>query len=208
MKKLLICIGVTAMCASVKAQDDSASMRPNYNISNNASGNSNYKKSIWSIAINPSLPIGHFKTLSSFGIGGYLGWEYKTSKNFGITLNAGYISYKGKTKDTIKYSNFNYVPLLAGAKFYTGGGGFYIHAEMGAGFGSSGLGTSFWYGAGLGDKISNAIDMELKYVGWHQHIVNTTYSSGGAGAGGGGAGGGGGYGGHYSTIDLRIAFTF
>ena len=205
MKKLLFCITIAAISGSASAQDDSASMKGKYETNNKVSGSSGYKKSNWNIAVNPSLPIGHFKTLSSFGIGGYLGWEYKTSKNFGITLNAGYIDYSGKTTNGIKYPNFKYVPILGGAKYYISGG-FYVHGEAGAGFGSSGLGTSFWYGAGLGDKMAKAIDMELKYVGWHQNLVNTTYTSGTTGGTGGG--GGGGYGGHYSTIDLRIAFIF
>jgi hypothetical protein len=129
----------------------------------------------------------------------------------GITLNAGYIDYFGKNTNGIKYADFNYIPLLAGLKFYFGGGSFYLHPEVGAGFGTSGLGTSFWYGAGLGDRLSKTIDLELKYVGWHQNLVNNgsggTYGSSGGSGGNGGGGGGGGYGGHYSTIDLKLGFT-
>jgi hypothetical protein len=212
MKKLLITIAIIAISISLEAQTDSTSVNTQYSSDNTLPGSSTYKKSSWSIAINPSWPITHFKTYSNFGFGGYLGFEGRTSKNFGLTLNLGYIGYKGKTVDTIKYSNFNYIPLLAGAKLYMSKN-FYLHGEAGAGFGTSGLGTSFWYGAGLGDKLGKSIDMELKYVGWHQNLVNSnTYNaSGGATggpAGGSGGSGGGGYGGHYSTIDLRIAFVF
>lgn len=204
MKNLLFCIAIAAISVPAKAQTDSTSMSTQYNTDNKTPGTSAYKKSSWNIAINPSVPIGHFNSYSSFGLGAYLGVECRTSRNLGLTLNAGYIDYFGKTAGTIEYSDFKYIPVLAGAKFYLGDGGFYIHPEAGAGFGTSGLGTSFWYGAGLGDKMGKAIDMELKYVGWHQNLVNTTY---GGGSGGSGGGGGGGYGGHYSTIDLKIAFT-
>jgi hypothetical protein len=207
MKKLLITIAIVAISVSLKAQTDSTSANTQYNGYNSIPGSSGYKKTSWSIAVNPSWPITHFKTYSRFGIGGYLGMESRTSKNFALTLNLGYINYKGRTTDTISYSNFKYIPLLAGAKFYMGNS-FYLHGEAGPGFGTSGLGTNLWYGAGLGDKISKVIDVELKYVGWHQKLVNSTSSSTYGTTGGNGAGGGGGYGGHYSTIDLRIAFTF
>jgi hypothetical protein len=75
------------------------------------------------------------------------------------------------------------------------------------------LGTSFWYGAGLGINFSKRIDAELRYAGWKQQEIFATNGNGGiyggSGNGGnGGDGGGGGYGGHYSTIGLRLAVNF
>jgi hypothetical protein len=208
MKKVLFCLAIAAISYSASAQIDSTSPTNQYQ-SDKSYGSDYGKTSFWTIAINPSMPIGNFNTYSSFGLGGYLGWEYKTSRSLGITLNAGYIDYFGKNTNGIKYADFNYIPLLAGLKFYFGGGSFYLHPEVGAGFGTSGLGTSFWYGAGLGDRLSKTIDLELKYVGWHQNLVNNgsggTYGS--SGGSGGNGGGGGGYGGHYSTIDLKLGFT-
>ncbi len=213
MKKVLVYIAIAVISYSASAQNDSTSQEVPYQ-SNKSNGSDYGKTRFWTIAINPSMPIGHFNTYSGFGLGGYLGWEYKTSRSFGITLNAGYIDYFGKNTNGIKYSDFSYIPLLVGAKFYFGRGSFYFHPEAGAGFGSSGLGTSFWYGAGFADKLSKTIDLELKYVGWHQNLINNsssrgTYgSTGGSGGNGGGGGtGGGGYGGHYSTIDLKLGFT-
>lgn len=208
MKKVLFFLAIAAISYSASAQIDSTSPTNQYQ-SDKSYGSDYGKTSFWTIAINPSMPIGNFNTYSSFGLGGYLGWEYKTSRSLGITLNAGYIDYFGKNTNGIKYADFNYIPLLAGLKFYFGGGSFYLHPEAGAGFGTSGLGTSFWYGAGLGDRLSKTIDLELKYVGWHQNLINNTTSGGGYNSGGsGGSGGtGGGYGGHYSTIDLKLGFT-
>src|SRR5689334_5710497 len=69
------------------------------------------KTFIWSIGVEPSTPIGHFHDLAKFGFGASLQGELKAGRNVGITLNAGYIAYSGKTVDTIKYPNFKYWPV-------------------------------------------------------------------------------------------------
>jgi hypothetical protein len=161
------------------------------------------KNFIWSIGLNPSIPLGHFGDLSSFGFGGNFQGEYKPGKA-GITLNFGYIDYFGKTTNGISYSDFKYWPLMGGLKYYLGKS--YLHGQLGAGFGSNGLGTSFWYGAGYGINFSKAIDVELQYMGWKQHLVHDTTGTGGYTGGTGGTGGG--YGGHYPTIGLRLAYNF
>jgi len=170
------------------------------------SGNSSTagNKFKWSIGAEPSVPVGHFHDLSSFGIGGSFQGEYMAGK-VGLTLNAGYVDYFGKTVDTISYSDFKYWPVMGGAKLYMKGKT-YIHGQLGAGFGEKGLGTSFWYGAGIGWDIARAWDLEVKYTGWKQNTVNTENNGYGGGTGGGG--GGGGYGGHYSTIGARLAYAF
>jgi hypothetical protein len=162
------------------------------------------KHFIWSIGINPSIPLGHFSDLSGFGFGGNFQGEYKPGKA-GITLNFGYIDYFGKTTNGISYSDFKYWPLMGGLKYYLGKS--YLHGQLGAGFGSNGLGTSFWYGAGYGINFGKAIDAELQYMGWKQHLVYDTTGTGGY-TGGTGGGTGGGYGGHYPTIGLRLAYNF
>src|SRR5262245_2289365 len=106
------------------------------------------KTLIWSIGIEPSIPIGHFHDLAKFGFGGSLKGEIKAARNVVITVNAGYIAYSGKTVDTISYPNFKYWPVMGGLKLYMGKA--YLHGQAGAGFGEEHLGTSFWYGAGLG----------------------------------------------------------
>jgi hypothetical protein len=166
------------------------------------------KNFIWSIGVNPSIPLGHFSTYSGFGIGGDVQGEYKPGRA-GITLNFGYIDYFGKTASGKTYSDFKYWPLLGGLKYYLGQS--YLHLQLGAGFGSNGLGTSFWYGAGYGLNLGKAMDVELQYMGWKQNLVqDSTSSTGtyGGGTGGTGGGTGGGYGGHYPTIGLRLAYNF
>lgn len=205
MKNLLLIMAISIVAISTNAQDttmvnmQSAGYRY-------ASGNKTF---IGSIGIEPSIPFGHFNRYSSFGFGGSLQGELKPAK-VGITLSLGYLDYFGKSVDTVKYADFKYWPVLAGLKFYLSKN-IYVHPQAGAGFGSKGLGTSFWYGAGIGFNLSKAIDAELKYTGWKQNTISATSTNGGTYGGGttGGSGGnGGGYGGHYSTIGLRLAYDF
>ena len=169
-----------------------------------SSGGDNFKLGV---AVEPSLPVGHFHDLAGFGFGGALQGEYMPKK-VGVTFSVGYLTYSGKTVDTISYGNFKYWPIMGGLKLRTGEKAF-LHGQLGAGIGEKGLGTSFWYGAGVGMDISRAFGLELKYTGWKQNLVNKGSSSGyGGGTGGGGGGGGGGYGGHYSTIGLNVAYNF
>src|SRR5262249_19390532 len=128
------------------------------------------KSFIWSIGVEPSVPVGHFHDYAKFGFGASLQGELRTSKSIGLTVNAGYIAYGGKTADRIKYGSFKYWPIMGGLKFYMGKA--YFHPQAGAGFGSSGLGTSFWYGAGLGMNFTKRIDAEFRYTGWKQEEVN------------------------------------
>jgi len=166
------------------------------------------KSFIWSIGLEPSMPVGHFHDLAKFGFGGSLQGEFKASRNVGITLNAGYIAYSGKTVDTVSYPNFKYWPVMGGLKVYMGKA--YLHGQAGPGFGEQGLGTSFWYGAGIGVNFTKKIDAEFRYAGWKQNHVNSTGegSSSGVYGGTGGSGGAPGYGGHYSTLGVRLAVNF
>lgn len=165
----------------------------------------NSKQFIWSIGINPSIPLGQFNSYSSFGVGANFQGEYKPGRA-GLTLNIGYIDYFGKTTNGISYSDFKYWPLMGGLKYYLGSS--YLHGQLGAGFGSNGLGTSFWYGAGYGFNLGKAMDLELQYMGWHQSIINSSSTGSGTYGTGSTGTGGGGYGGHYPTIGLRLAYNF
>ena len=173
------------------------------------------KTFIWSIGVEPSIPIGHFHDFAKFGFGGSLQGEIKASRNVGVTVNAGYIVYSGKTVDTISYPDFKYWPVMGGLKLYMGKA--YLHGQAGAGFGEEGLGTSFWYGGGIGINFTKRIDAELRYMGWKQNEVSSSEGGGIYTGGNGGNGGHGGtgtpptppvYGGHYSTLGLRVAVNF
>ncbi|HEV8285050.1 MAG TPA: hypothetical protein VGQ09_12120 [Chitinophagaceae bacterium] len=215
---LIATIAIATFLIAANAQDTSMIVNDAYTTSKTKNntygdhGNVTLDKSfIWSIGIEPSIPVGHFHDYAGFGFGASLQGEIKPGKNVGITINAGYIAYPGKTVDSFDYSNFKYWPVMGGLKIYMGKA--YLHGQAGAGFGTEGLGTSFWYGAGLGINFSKRIDAELRYAGWKQQEIFATNGNGGiyggSGNGGnGGDGGGGGYGGHYSTIGLRLAVNF
>lgn len=201
MKKLVYLIALAAFSAA-DAQDTSHTTQP----SKGYAGNSPF---IWSIGVEPSFTAGNFHDYSNFGLGGSLQGEYKPGNRIGITVNAGFIDYFGKTVNDVKYPDFKYIPVMAGVKLYLGDL-FYIHGQAGPGFGTNGLGTSFWYGGGPGVSIGRAIDVELKYTGWKQNEV--TMATGGGYNGGTPApppsSPGPYYGGHYSVIGLRLAYIF
>jgi len=205
MKKLIFVIAIAALSISVKAQDSSAVQIEKHSYRNSPDN----RTFIWSVGVEPSLPVVHFNDYSGFGLGGSLQGEYKPGKRVGLTINAGYIDYFGKTVDTINYANFKYWPVMGGLKLYMSGKS-YLHGQAGAGFGEKGLGTSFWYGAGIGCSLGKAVDAELRYMGWKQNEVTSNHGTTGGygGTGSGGTTGGYGYGGHYSTIGLRLAVTF
>jgi len=208
MKKVSLLILVTSVLTSAHAQDSSVTARDSYTVKTKNQAYNDVtldKPFIWSIGLEPSIPVGHFHDYSGFGFGASLQGEIKAGKSAGITINAGYIAYSGKTVDTISYSSFKYWPVMGGLKIYMGKT--YLHGQAGAGFGTNNLGTSFWYGGGVGINFTKRIDAELRYAGWKQSEVGVSNGSTG-GVYGGGTGGGGGYGGHYSTIGIRLAVNF
>jgi hypothetical protein len=210
MKKLFLLLSVATFSLTVNAQDTLANINRTYARANHATD----KTFMWSLGIQPSIPIGNFHEYSGFGFGGSLQGEYKPGR-IGITLNAGYIDYFGKSADSFNYPDFKYIPVLAGVKYYMSPNSF-LHAQAGPGFGTNDLGTSFWYGAGIGFNLGKSADIELKYTGWHQNEIEaSSYSDEGNDDGGdtpspapAPAPGGNPYGGHYSTIDLRLAVKF
>ena len=208
MKKIILVIVAVLSIAATNAQDSLSTSNTYTDKDKNYVNHENPtldKTFIWSIGIEPSMPVGHFHDLANFGFGASLQGEIKAGRNVGITINGGYIAYSGKTVDTINYPNFKYWPVMGGLKLYMGKA--YLHGQAGAGFGEEGLGTSFWYGAGLGINFTKRIDAEFRYAGWKQSEVS---SSEGGGIYNGGNGGTGTpvYGGHYSTLGLRLAVNF
>jgi hypothetical protein len=174
MKKLLFVVAVIAISTGAFAQDKKKS--------------SSESKFTGSIGVDAALPIGTFGDIYSFGIGGTLEGEYMAASSVGITLNAGYIDFIGKTVtiggQSFKYASAGLVPVMAGIKYHITGGP-YIHAQAGAGFGTqTGAGTSFAYAGGLGYDFVKTVGAEVKYQ---------AYSNNGASSG---------------TVALRVYYTF
>lgn len=216
MKKIIFVFVVAVFSVVAAKAQDSLNASNNYTDKNineiNKENPTLDKTLIWSIGVEPSVPVGHFHDFAHVGFGGSLQGEIKASRNVGITLNGGYVAYSGKTVDTISYPNFKYWPVMGGLKVYMGKA--YLHGQAGAGFGTEGLGTSFWYGGGIGINFTKRVDAEFKYTGWKQNEVSSSNEGGNGGIyGNGGNGGNGGtgapvYGGHYSTLGLRLAVNF
>jgi hypothetical protein len=213
MKKILLLIAFAVFFMNVNAQDTTATattVNPTPTMAEDHHKADRYesgKRFFLSLGILPNAPVGNFHNLAKFGWGGNLQGEFKPG-HVGLTINAGYQKYAGKTVDTISYPDFGYIPVLGGLKVYMGDKA-YIHGQAGPGFGTDGLGTSFWYGAGLGFNLRK-VDIEFGYMGWKQkeqlNVSNGGVYGQGSGGNNGGGTNGGGYGGHYSTLGLRLAY--
>ena len=175
MKKLLLVTIVALSVVTVNAQKHVAASSP----------------IIFSIGVEPSLPIGAFHDIGySFGIGGSLQGEYKAADDFGITLNAGYMNYSAKDYTingvTFNGGSFGIVPVMAGFKYYFSPK-VYGHGQLGVSIGtSSGASSNFTYSPGIGFYVSDNIDLLLKFTG----------ISGGSG------------GGSLNSIGARLAYNF
>ncbi len=175
MKKLFLVLAIAAIATSAIAQEDTRD-----------------KPFLFSIGLEGALPVGDFGDAYSFGIGGTVQGEYKAAEDLGITLNAGYITYSGKDITVsgvgiFKVPSFGLIPVLAGVKYYFGGGA-YAHGQLGAGFGTDeGDGVNFMYSPGLGYLFAPGFDAELKYTGLSSSGEDT---------------------GSANSIGLRLAYNF
>lgn len=136
-----------------------------------------------------ALPIGDFGEFYSVGLGFSAQADYYVSDKVSLNLNAGYITYQGKTIDlgilgSIKSPSFNVIPVMAGAR-YSITEKFYGSAQLGLSFWSNDgfNGSDFTFAPGIGYKFSK-IDVQLKY--------NSIGTEGGSS----------------DNLGLRVAYTF
>jgi hypothetical protein len=131
------------------------------------------------------LPVGSFSNTHSIGFGVTAQADYPLSSKTDLTLNTGYMTFSGKTAvGNLKYSSFNYVPLLAGVKYWFSSN-VYGSGQLGLSFGTgSGSGSNFTFAPGIGFKFNNQWDALLKY---------TTISASGGSLG---------------NLGLRVGYTF
>ena len=155
MKKVLLsAIFLTQFILSSKAQKETVSSD---------------KDLKFSIGVIGALPTGDLKTTSKFGIGGSIQGEYKAAPDFGLTLSLDYISFSGKSfsdgTNSVSGPTLSLIPILAGGRYYFGGGA-YASAQVGvtiakfSGFPSS---SAFTYAPGIGYYLSPNFDLLLKY---------------------------------------------
>lgn len=165
MKKLLFAVVLAAASFAVQAQDATRPLR-------------------FSLGLEAALPVGDFADVSSFGIGGSVQADYTVAEKLALTLNAGYISFSGKTINGFKLDATGFIPVLAGFK-YALTEQLYGSAQLGLTFSDEdGGGSVFTYAPGLGYKFSDNVDALLKYTGYSRNNSSI------------------------STVGLRIAYTF
>ncbi len=138
----------------------------------------------FSIGLEAALPTGNFGDVSSFGIGGSAQADYSVAEKLALTLNAGYISFSGKTINGEKLKASGFVPVMAGFK-YNLTEQLYGSAQLGATFiTEKDSETLFTYAPGLGYQFSPNFDVLLKYTGFSAKDVEL------------------------SAVGLRLAYTF
>ncbi|HPH83865.1 MAG TPA: hypothetical protein PLC48_00345 [Ferruginibacter sp.] len=164
MKKVFFIVALTAASFAGFAQSEKEASKP----------------LSFSVGVEAALPIGDFGDAYKFGIGGSVQADYKVAPELAITLNAGYISFSGKSvtttyvipttppqtiSQTFKNATIGYVPVLAGVKYWFSD--LYASGQLGLTFatGNGASGSTFTYAPGIGYKFA-PIDVLVKYVGY------------------------------------------
>jgi hypothetical protein len=133
----------------------------------------------FSIGLEAGLPIGDFKQVSSFVIGGSLKYDHLLSDGMFLTGSVGFSSAKGKTQTytsggvtvTASTGNTTVVPVKAGIKYFLAES-FYAEGQVGAAFFTqSGGGTAFAYAPGIGYNLGGGIDLGVRYEAWSKNGV-------------------------------------
>jgi hypothetical protein len=129
-------------------------------------------KPVFSAGATLGLPSGDETGFTSFIWGLDVQGEFPVASSFGLTLDAGYVSFNGKNN----YDNVGFVPVLAGGKYYFSDQ-FFGTLQAGLSFATgSGSGSAFTWAPAVGIKLSNNIDIALKYQsatnnGWNSAFI-------------------------------------
>jgi hypothetical protein len=113
---------------------------------------------------------GLLKTAYSIGLGATAQLEYAVDDNLSITANSGIIQYVGR-KTTIagvaaKIRNSATFPILIGGK-YNLSDNLYGTLQLGTSiFSGAGQSSRFTYAPGLGFRINDKVDAQVKYTGY------------------------------------------
>ncbi len=130
-----------------------------------------------SIGAEVGIPLGDLKTTYSVGIGGSVKAAIPVFEGGAFTINAGYMTFSGKSFQTLtgfdanlnpiygsaKLQSLGMIPIKAGLRFSISEG-FYGEPQLGytlySGSGSSG---AFTYAANLGYVINKMVDISARY---------------------------------------------
>ncbi len=177
MKKVLLSVAIIAVAFGANAQKKESDESPLK----------------FSVGVEAAAPLGDFGKAYSFGIGGTAQADYSVAPEFALTINAGYISYTGKSQTipgfgTFKVPSQAVIPILAGGK-YNFTPQFYGSAQIGVGIFTAGSGggksvSALAYAPGIGYKFTENLDALVKYTGYSKNSVTN------------------------SAIAIRVAYTF
>jgi hypothetical protein len=126
----------------------------------------------FSIGVEAGVPLGDYKDVTNFVIGGSLKYDHPIAEGTFVTLSAGYSKFL--SNDDAKADGFKFygIPVKAGLKHFFAEG-FYGEAQVGAaftktsveGFGSTSK-TAFAYAPGIGYAFGGGVDLGVRYEGW------------------------------------------
>lgn len=116
------------------------------------------------------LPSGNFSGISSVGLGGSVKVDFNIAEKWGLSLNAGVVSFLGKNNFSVKIPTKTYLPFKGGLK-YIMRKGFYIEGQLGASVPTeTGDYTMFVLSPGVGNYFRNTngsiIDFGIRYENW------------------------------------------
>jgi hypothetical protein len=113
------------------------------------------------IGVTGGLPMGDFKTIESLAYGVDLMGEISMSSSLALTVSAGYVDFAKKSG--FSAWKLGGIPVLGGVKINLSDK-LYGSAQAGLTFGTaSGAGSSFTYAPGIGYKLSDKLDLLVKY---------------------------------------------
>lgn len=116
------------------------------------------------------LPSGNFSGMSSVGLGGSLKADFNIAEKWGLSANAGVISFLGKNNFLVKTPTNAYLPFKGGLK-YIMRKGFYIEGQLGASIPTETNDyTMFVWSPGVGTSFKNTngsiMDFGIRYENW------------------------------------------
>ncbi|MFZ4057867.1 MAG: outer membrane beta-barrel protein [Ferruginibacter sp.] len=145
MKKVILGLAIVAAAFSVNAQSKEAAPAKKISFGGGAS---------------IGIPVGDFGPFASLAYGADVQAEYAAAESFGVTLSAGYLSFVGKSGITI---SGGFIPVLLGGRYYFSPK-VYGSAQAGMSFSTnSGGGSAFTFAPGVGYKVSENLDLLVKY---------------------------------------------
>jgi hypothetical protein len=128
-------------------------------------------KPFFSAGITMGLPSGDEVPYTNLIWGLDVQGEFPVTSQFGLILDAGYVSFNGKND----YGNVGFVPVLAGGKYYFSDQ-FFGTLEAGLSFDTgSNTGSAFTWSPAIGMKLSNKVDLALKYQSATQNGWNSAF---------------------------------